>query len=59
MFIEVTYQNQKYTINAFYVTRFTKVGKLTHLTMKDGSTMAVEESYDDVKALLQNLYLFD
>lgn len=56
MFIEVTYQGRKYWINTFYIAQFTAVGPLTHLKLKDGSLMAVEEKSTDIAKAIEELF---
>ena len=54
-FIELTYEGQKFSINVNYIIRVvkTKTGATLHFKGNGAfSVLTVEESYEDVKALI-------
>ena len=58
MFIELTYEGKPFNVNVMYIVRFVAVGEKTHLHLRDGSLIAVEENYSKVKKLIEKIYSY-
>lgn len=56
MFVELTYQGKPFNVNVMYIVRFVAVGEQTHLFLRDGSLIAVEENYCKVKKIIDKVY---